>query len=93
VKFHPLIQQSQGSLRKRTLDEAGLDFDQHILTLVPRMKVRRFMIAVVHVDNDSIETTYDGQVMRSLWALGIHRRIKGSVGSGGGLFHIRLGRI
>jgi hypothetical protein len=69
MKFHPLNQKSQGSLREGPFDQAGLDLDQHFMLLVPGMEVGWIMVPEMHVYDDSIETAYDGQVVLPLWDL------------------------
>jgi hypothetical protein len=93
MKFHPFDQETQGSLGEGTSDETRLDLDQYLLILVPRMEVRRVMIAVVHVHDDSVETAHYRRVTLPFPALGIHQAVKGSVDPGGGHFHVQMGKI
>ena len=51
VKFHPLDQKSQGSLREGSSDQTRLDLDQHLVLLAPGVEMGWLVVAVVHVYN------------------------------------------
>jgi hypothetical protein len=57
MKLVPFHHRFQCPPRETTLDDTGGDFNCNVLLTIPRMKMRRPVIVIKHVDHDAKEPT------------------------------------
>ena len=56
MQIKPFKHKTGSTTWKLSCDNTVFDGDFALVFIVPNMKVRRLMLLVIHVDNDSVET-------------------------------------